>query len=556
MRNSQLRQPIHFDDLAVNLDRTKRPDASLKTYQRDAPAGHFYWDEDVFHLAGRSAITCSSLRALDPEVFQSLKENLVVFASSGQYANVSFLKAVQSLRQSFEKCPGLSFDKAWVFQALTVAGFRTSHSTIRSFFLYWSARYPGAITADALHHLVKTTVTRGISGNVLSDDPEKSWLTDIEYDATLQAVWRNYDALAFGTQITFMRLLSMQYARRPIQISNLKIGDFRDGAGNGEGIGRSVQFPGAKDKLAEIGFRDSKIETHPVAAHLWDLFLIQRHDIRSLFETTLEIDLNEDEFRSLPLFTTVARIEKAVTTIEHHFKRNWRETLGDELFHLGPITCSKILTWRSNGHDPVPALAPPISHRTGRPIIVSATRMRHTRARQLARLGMPRHVLSYWMGHASEKSIEAYYNDPAEEARQINDAMGTALMPMALAFTGKLIDDESQASRATDPESRLEFADGSQLTSVGNCGKHSFCATTSVPVPCYRCKHFEPLVFAPHTEVLQALLTRQAEENETIKNGGRRRLLIPIDLSSDIRAVRAAIERCDARRAELEKAGG
>jgi len=55
-----------------------------------------------------------------------------------------------------------------------------------------------------------------------------------------------------------------------------------------------------------------------------------------------------------------------------------------------------------------------------------------------------------------------------------------------------------------------------------------------------------------HDEVLNALLKRQAEEKAMIKIGGLRKLLTPIDLSSDIRAVQACIKRCDQRKAELE----
>ncbi len=121
-----------------------------------------------------------------------------------------------------------------------------------------------------------------------------------------------------------------------------------------------------------------------------------------------------------------------------------------------------------------------------------------------------------------------------------------------MAFTGKLLDDESQATRANDPESTLEFAADGNLKDVGKCGKHSFCATTSVPIPCYRCKMFEPLVHARHEEVLHALLKRQAEEDAIIKIGGNRKLLTPIDLGPDIRAVQACIARCDARKGELK----
>jgi hypothetical protein len=51
---------------------------------------------------------------------------------------------------------------------------------------------------------------------------------------------------------------------------------------------------------------------------------------------------------------------------------------------------------------------------------------------------------------------------------------------------------------------------------------------------------------------LDALQQRQSAEEQMLKIGGQRNLLIPIDLSSDIRAVENCILRCNARKAERE----
>ena len=53
---------------------------------------------------------------------------------------------------------------------------------------------------------------------------------------------------------------------------------------------------------------------------------------------------------------------------------------------------------------------------------------------------------------------------------------------------------------------------------------------------------------APHEEVLAALRFRQAQENEMVKLGSARNLLIPIDLSDDIRAVERCIQLCKIKR--------
>jgi len=535
-------------NLAFNLLQTAR--------STDEKMG-FHWEGDVFYRPGISSVDCTSFTSLDPEIKESLKKTWLEYAFHGQYANTTIMGATQAIRFALSQFPTKTFDIEWVFRALTVTSIRSFKGPILNFFLFWKERHKNVITEDALYHFSKANVTSPRSRSVLSDNPELSWLTDIEYDAVLRTVWNSYDTNKIGTQVALMRLLSMQYARRPAQLAQLKIRDFQSGvlakSGSKE---RQVSFPGVKDQLAPNGFRDSKFEAHPIADHLWDLFEIHCKDIVDLFEHALKFSLTKDELSDAPLFTSARQISKAVAILEGRTANDVRSHLGSELFHLVPSSVSKILHWEKNpsltGYlDKVGLIETPISHRTGNPIVVTATRMRHTRARQLARLGMPKHVLSFWLGHTSEKTLDAYYNDPAEEARMLNESMSTILTPLALAYTGKLIDKESQATRADDPESTLEFSNNRELTNVGSCGKHSFCATTTVPIACYRCRHFEPLVHAPHQEVLNALKKRQSEEEEIVRFGGHRKLLVPIDLSADIRAVESCINRCNARKFEL-----
>jgi integrase len=546
------KEPVEFPNLDLNLDRTARPQSE--------PADLF-WEGDTLNWVGVRNMDCSAFKELASDIHRSLREHIISFAQSGKCAPQSWASAVKAINASLVQACTREFNLAWLVKALTTPSFQVYKGSIASFFIYWHDRYPKAITSDALQLLARPLTRNARPLNVLSDDPEKGWLTDLEYDALLRSTWDNYDQGITGTQITLMRLLSLQYARRPAQLANLKIGDFRDGSVPGDNTGeRRIHFPGAKDRGAQENFRDSKEEVHPVAGHLWDLFQIQEQEVKALFEQHLGRSLTEPELAQLPVFTSQLQVEQAINTLTGHYRSDWQTNLASPLFHLPFGTASKIMCWNSNtlGDNSVktPKPTPPISHRTGRSIQITATRMRHTRARQLARLGTPRHVLSFWLGHATEKTLDSYYNDPAEEARQLNDAMKGALVPLAMAFTGRLLDDESHATRANDPESTLEFAAQGNLKNVGKCGKHSFCATTSVPIPCYRCKMFEPLVHAPHEEVLDALLKRQAEEDAMIKIGGARKLLTPIDLGPDIRAVQACIARCNARKAELEASHG
>ncbi len=531
------------------------PDAELQRTQRsDDPPSEFFWEQDTFRRIGHESLDMTQeLSQLPPTLRDSFKHAALDFAKKGDYSAGALIHLMVSLRLALKNSPSNHFDTTWTANSLKLPAFANSIGSIRNFFTYWKAFDPQAISDEALQLLVKAKPRSRNSRNVLSDNPELSWLTDGEYDALVVQVWRNYDNGVISTRDTLLLLMSMQYARRPVQFAHLKIGDFQiaEPGDNSVLSGPVVRFPGVKDLTAEKGFRDSKVETQPLPDHLWNLFEVQREEVRALSAANLDLQLSNKQLEKLPVFTTARRLLQAVANLTNHYRVDWQEHLDHELFHLRPEVISDVLCWTPGGHRRQ-TWTLPISERTGRPIVVNATRLRHTRARQLARKGVPRHVLSHWLGHTSEKSLDAYYNDPAEDARQINEAMAPALTPLAMAFAGKLLDSEDQASRRDDPTSRLEFAVDGKLKSVGNCGKHSFCATTSVPIPCYRCKHFEPLVTAPHHEVIEALKIRQVEENRALRIGGARNLLVPIDLSADIRAVQNCIDCCSARKAELE----
>ena len=541
--------------LELDLNRTQRPD------QYEAS---FYWKDDFFVNKDLKRINMTKgLSQFSPSLKASFKLNLISFTKQDDYAPRTYKGLTDALNLALRKYPISTIDYNWIAQAQTLTSFKAAKRVILRFFLYWQEHDSSIISQKALQLLKETVAYRTGPRNVLSDNPTKSWLTDEEYEDLLSAVWSNYDTGNSGTQVTLMRLLSMQYARRPIQIAHLKLGDIRDSDGSdSQGItGRVIDFPGVKDNSAEYCFRDSKFEPHPLADHLWDLCLIQRKEVRSLYECNLGFALMDDQLNKLPLFSMKKRIKQARHLIESNNHYNLFENLNSELFHLTADRISKVLTWADNfpkskyGKEKTMKWLlqkPPISGRTNQEMVVNATRMRHTRARQLARKGVSHDVLSHWLGHTHERSLGAYYNDPAEQARKLDDAMTTVLAPLTMAFAGTLIDSEDQAMRANDPTSRLEFASAGVLNSVGRCGKHSFCATTSVPIPCYRCKYFEPLVDAPHHEVLEALVQRQAAEDQVLKIGGPRNLLIPIDLSADIRAVKNCIARCSTRKAERE----
>jgi hypothetical protein len=337
MTATELKEPSEFPNLNLNLDRTARPQSE--------PADLF-WEGDTLKWVGLRNMDCSAFRELASETHRSLQDHLISFAQSGKYAPSVLISIVKTINASLERHRTREFNRAWLVNALTIPDFQLRKGGIASFFMYWHDRYPQAITSDALQLLARRLPRNARPPNVLSDDPEKSWLTDLEYDALLRSTWDRYDQGITGTQTTLMRLLSLQYARRPVQLANLKIGDFRDGPAPGGSTGEHrIHFPGAKDRGAKKNFRDSKEEVHPLADHLWTFFQIQKHEVKALFEQHLGRSLTEPELAQLPVFTSQAQVEQAIKTLTEHYRSDWQANLDTQLFHLPSGATSKIMGW-------------------------------------------------------------------------------------------------------------------------------------------------------------------------------------------------------------------
>lgn len=555
-----------YSNNAVNVEPTDRHFGSpeeialdLHATARTAAEGRVFWQDDKLVILGQIGANCKLLFLnFSPEIKDSFQRACLALFRHGQISSSILRQVVSTLRTVAKKNPVYTFNSEWISGALENVTFRRLKKQIQYLLEYWKDGYPSVVTDDALNLLAQAGGVPTTSNNVESDDPQKSWLTDQEYEDVLQATWNHFD-FSGSTQPTLIRLLSLQYARRPSQLANLKFGDLKSDTCKElvEHHENEIHFPAAKEHFVNIEFRGGRFEAHPIAEHLWDLLKIQRSEIKILFENTLNLSLTEEDIDLLPIFTTKARVLQAKKHMREKLSLDPKINLGDQLFHAQPVNVARVIQFNFNmliysGHRSRTSYAAPpalpISLRTGKPILVTAIRLRHTRVRQLARLGVPRPILSFWLGHNDEGALKSYFNDPAEQARKIDKFLAPGLAPIAQAFHGRIIASDAEATHPDDPLKRLEFSKDWELKYVGRCGKFSFCSTTSVPIPCYRCRSFEPLVNAPHEEVLEALIYRQAQEQAVIKPGSMRNLLNPIDLSADIRAVERCIALCKVKR--------
>jgi integrase len=150
------------------------------------------------------------------------------------------------------------------------------------------------------------------------------------------------------------------------------------------------------------------------------------------------------------------------------------------------------------------------SERTGQALHTPPIRFRRTFATRAAAAGWNPPAIAEALGHSSTKNVMVYVEAIPDIAARIDRAMASEMAPLAQAFAGTLIKDESEAVRGGDPASRIVDArldrSGKPL---GSCGQYSFCGF-SAPLACYTCQHFEPWLDGPHEAVRDSLLKRRA----------------------------------------------
>lgn len=155
----------------------------------------------------------------------------------------------------------------------------------------------------------------------------------------------------------------------------------------------------------------------------------------------------------------------------------------------------------------VAAISPhvPTTHRlNGADLPVSPTRFRYTFGTRMAEEGCSRAVIADRLGHSDLQNVEVYFEASPKLVEDIDAALSDFLAPIAQAFHGRLIEDESQATLAGQPGSKI-FDFRATTSGIGSCGTTAGCGFDK-PVACYTCFKFEPWLDAPHEKVLHRLM--------------------------------------------------
>lgn len=183
-----------------------------------------------------------------------------------------------------------------------------------------------------------------------------------------------------------------------------------------------------------------------------------------------------------------------------------------------------------------------ISERTGEQIHLTSKRFRSTLGTDLNREGAGVGIIATALDHTDFQNAGVYVQSTGDNATRLNQKVGKLLAPLAQAFAGLIVSDETQAERGGDPTSRIRSIDGSE--NVGSCGNHAFCSANA-PIACYTCVKFQPWLDAPHEDVLADLYE---ERERTLRLTGDETIARINDRA--ILAVEDVIQRCEAIKAE------
>lgn len=378
---------------------------------------------------------------------------------------------------------------------------------------WYSLGYPG-VSHDATVLLQSLRIQGNKKGEaVLTHDPFYGPFTDIELESIQAAVDRAYADDQIDRETYLLSYLYMLFGQRTIQYASLKVRDVSfECAMDGTPI-YMLRIPRAKQRntLSRAEFKDRII-----IPQIGRVLVDHSSEVREVFQGRLA------DPSDAPLFPSRKRANIEPRGFEYHRTAPALALTSRECFRKLKV----------------------MSERTGQPLNITAIRFRRTLATRAAIEGHGELIIAELLDHTDTQNVGVYIEARPEIMDRIDRAIAMHLAPMAQAFAGVIIEDESQATRAGDPSSRIcDPRFDATMRPMGNCGKHGFCGFLA-PIACYTCVNFQPWLDGPHLAVLDYLI------------GERDRLASQTDLriasvnDRTIYAIAEVVRLCEAWRQE------
>jgi integrase len=344
---------------------------------------------------------------------------------------------------------------------------------LRSLFKTWvELGLPGV--DPAVVSLLKEMRFRGtVTGEaVRTADPKKGPFTDNEFQAIISVLNNGFARGEVDTEDYILVWLLLALGARPAQLAAIKHSDFSANHASDGATAYILRVPRAKQRnqAPRSEFKPRKLiqEIGEVIESYCDV--MQRR--------WSHLGLPKE---SLPLFVNQRNSKTSTNMIYHCSSAN-----------LGLRVKAVFRSLQV------------VSERTGKPMLIIPRRFRYTRGTRAAAEGASELVIAEILDHSNILNVGVYVEAIPEIVERIDRALAFHLAPLAQAFAGTLVLDESKATRAGDPRSRIVTPMDLQRP-VGNCGSYGFCGAAA-PFACYTCRNFQPWRDGPHDQVLEQLL--------------------------------------------------
>lgn len=317
---------------------------------------------------------------------------------------------------------------------------------------------------------------------VLTWDPRTGPMTDIEFEAMYCALNDAYGDSAISREEYLLGSLEAAFGQRPCQYASLKVCDARGVDVEAGKHTYELNMPRAKkgDKNSRGSFT-----LRPLVTQIGEILIVHAKAIEAEFSGRL-LDTSK-----APLFPSRGgpnvKARKGSEGFEFHQSAGG---LGAQIASV--FARLKIHSERLSGIMPLTAI-----------------RFRRTLGTRAAAAGCNPYVIAEMLDQADTQQVGVYSACSPAILERIDKALAMHLAPLAQAFSGVLIRDESEATRGSDPTSRIiDLRIDQQGAPMGSCGEYSFCGF-SAPIACYTCRSFEPWLDGPHEAVLEHLLAKR-----------------------------------------------
>lgn len=389
--------------------------------------------------------------------------------------------------------------------------------SLSGFLQKWHDLEVPGVTDDAVALLKQMRIQGNQKGEaVLTMDAENGPFSDIEVEAIQSSIGQAYEEGNIGLGDYLLVWLFLALGQRPIQYASLKVCDVGTEKSKDGTTIYTLRVPRAKQRgLLLRGDFTQRVLIPQIGEKLVQYAM----EVQESFMGKLPVPSQS------PLFPA---------------KRSKQdEPIGFE-YHCTSATLSTALEKTLLGLNV-------ISERTGDRLHITATRFRRTLGTRAAMEGHGELVIAELLDHTDTQNVGVYVQATPEIVERIDRAMAMHLAPLAQAFAGVIISDETEAARKDDPTSRIcDPRFDPSMKPMGNCGKYGFCGSLA-PISCYTCRSFQPWLDGPHEAVLNHLIS----ERERLLIGSDARIASINDRT--ILAVAEVVRRCEEIRAEMKE---